>query len=187
MSAELQPDIPDVLALTGGELTDSDGLVALRCTVPDAWIDINDHMNAGYFAVAVHPLMDMALGMWGYGDERRRQLGRTMFAIEKHVGYFAELRRGEQFLLRIRLLDADEKRIIALFEFVRSDGRLACAIEMLMISVADDRRAASFDAATRERFAGLVGEHGRLPLPSQVTRRLTLRRAGVPREQGRGA
>jgi len=82
-------------------------------------------------------------------------------------------------MLRIRLLEADNKRLMCMMELIQTrDGYLAATMEQLSLHVnLDTRRATPFPDALAQRLARTVEEHAAHPLPKEYRRLLPLKGA----------
>lgn len=132
----------------------------LEDTVTTEFIDLNGHMNIRHYleygAVGADSIC-RGIGM----DETyrsRRRLG--VFTAEHHLRYYRELREGEKFSVHVRFLERTDKALHAVSMLLdRTNERLACTLEIVMVHVAmDSRRATPLPA---DIAAGLDGEIAR--------------------------
>src|ERR1041385_8948897 len=79
-------------------------------SVRPEWIDLNGHMNVGYYNVAFDQALDKACEpldlSWAYVE--RTQF--STFVLESHVTYQREVKQGDPLRFTFQLLDYDEKR-----------------------------------------------------------------------------
>jgi acyl-CoA thioester hydrolase len=109
--------------------------------VKPEWVDFNGHMQDAYylliFSTAVEELMD-ALGM---DHAYRTETKGTIYTLELHLHYVAEVHQGAPVRCETRLLDADQKRLHIWQELAhgQTGQRLSVCEQMLLhVSQADD-------------------------------------------------
>jgi len=115
-----------------------------------------------------------ALGIgWSYLESE----GRSTFTLSMNVDYLREVFAGEQVIVQSRLLDCDGKRVHYFHEMRRSDGHVAATNELLAMHVnMTTRRSEPFPEDIQKRLAWMKNAHAAMPLPSQVGRKLGIRR-----------
>lgn len=143
------------------------------------WLDYNDHMNVGYYALAFDQALDVVYEEWlGFGADYVRAHAKGPFALQQHFHYLRELRLGEEFTVAMQLLDHDEKR--AHFVLMMSNaetGALCATCEQVSIHVDHaTRRSTPYPPWLRARLAELMAAHRDLAPPATVGRALGLRR-----------
>ncbi|MGJ9412617.1 thioesterase family protein [Aeromicrobium sp. CF4.19] len=115
-------------------------------TVPESYIDENDHMNIGrYFEEAATGLWHRAIAL-GLGQAYIDERGLSTFTAEHHITYLNELRLGDQLTVHVRLLERSDK-VLHEMAFVVDDtrDRLACIFESTLVHVdMSERRPAPF-------------------------------------------
>ena len=148
--------------------------------VESSWIDYNGHMNVAYYSLAFDQSLDVILDEEiGIGPAYVAERNHGPYVVQNHIHYLAELFDGEEFRVRLQLLDADAKRIHVFLEMLRCrDGVLAATSEQLIVHVDLDRRkSAPFPEDRRIRIQALLEAHAGLPRPRQVGSALAIRRA----------
>lgn len=147
-----------------------------RDVVRPEWIDANGHLNMGYYVVAFDRATDAWLDHIGLTASERERSGATTFTLESHVNYLREVREAAPLRFTTRLIAFDSKRIHYFHEMHHVTGGFLAATNELMslhVSLAT-RRAAPMAEDVLARLAEVLSEHGRLPMPSQVGRRIGL-------------
>lgn len=146
-------------------------------TVEDDWIDLYGHMNMVRYVALFDEVGYALLDRWGLGETYTREKGRGLFVVDVAVHYRRELKAGTPLMLSLRLLDADDKRLLSLLELIRADdGTVAATMEQLSIHVdLGTRKVVPFDPATARRLGALAEVQSGLPLPSGHKRRLHCR------------
>ena len=152
-------------------------LALLDTAVRPEWIDLNDHMNVAYYVLAFDLATDALFDRLDIGRCHVAEDRQSMFALEVHVRYTAELCLGDRLRVTCQLLDADEKRLHFFHRMVRSDGVAAATSEWLALHVAlGSRKATPFPAAVRTRIAALAAAQATLPMPAEAGRTIGIRR-----------
>lgn len=108
-----------------------------RASVEPGWIDYNDHMNEGYYAVVFGNASDAYLTHAGFDDGYRQNVGGTFYTVETHIRYRRELTLGDPLLVRTTVLGV-EARKLHLFHSLshESGGYEAATQEVFMLHVA---------------------------------------------------
>lgn len=119
----------------------SDLAAVTEMSVPEEFLDENLHMNiTHYLALGARGIGTRCdeIGMdQSYIEERRL----TIFTAEQHIGYFAELRLGQELSVHVRMLERSAKALHAMAFLVnRSTGSLACTLEVTLVHVGMDTR-----------------------------------------------
>ena len=149
-----------------------------RKVEPD-WIDYNGHMNVGYYGIAFDQAADVLYDDYlGVGTEFVAQHGQGSFVLQEQTHFLDELREGDVFSVRLRLIDHDRKRIHVFAEMVReSDGALCATQEAISMNVDHEtRRSAEYPDWAIERLAQMKADHAALDRPPQLGASLGLRR-----------
>lgn len=145
--------------------------------VPENWLDYNDHMNVGYYALA----FDQALEPWyeewfDFGGDyvRRAQMG--PFALQSQIFYLREMRRDDRYEMRLQILEVDAKRW-RLFMSLQNLTADVVAATCEQVSVCVDlsaRKSAPLPEPQRSRLADMAAAHAGLPWPEQAGRGIGL-------------
>lgn len=161
-----RPFPAEPLTLDGGE-------------VPDAWLDFNNHMNVGYYALAFDQCVEPFYHDWldlSHGYAERSGMG--PFALQSNLHYLKELRGGDRYAVTLQLVDCDHKRwhFFARMLNVES-GAVAATLEQISMNVdLAARRSAPLPEAQRLRLGALLAAHGDLPRPEQLGQPIGIRR-----------
>jgi acyl-CoA thioester hydrolase len=149
-----------------------------RDIVHPEWIDLNGHMNVGFYVVAFDKATDTfweQLGVgWKYVEHK---LGMT-FVLEAHVTYDRELLLNMPLRITTQLLDHDEKRVHFFHSmFHAEEGWLASTNELVAMNVGyETRRSARWLPETKRRLDSLAAAHESLPVPEKAGRVISLRK-----------
>ena len=142
------------------------------------WVDYNQHMSEGYYAVAFCDASEVFLSHMGIGEAYRARTAYTVYTIESHITYLRETKVGKPISCATQLLDHDTKRMHVFHRMYQDEtGDICATFEVMMIHV-DSRavRSAPMSDDTVARFAQLLASHSQIPTPAQVGNRIHIRR-----------
>lgn len=153
-------------------------LVTAPVTVQPEWIDGNGHMNVGWYSIAFDRGLDEVMDKLGCGWNYTAAGDGSVFILESHIRYLAELMQGDQLQINVQMLDADSKRMHYHGEIMRlSDGTVAASVEQLSIHISQHtRRAAPWPAAIADNLQAVLAAHRQLPQPPDIGRQIGIRR-----------
>lgn len=142
------------------------------------WIDEYGHMNAAQYVGVFDKVGFELLRQVGLGLDYTQATNCGIYTMNIHVAYLREVLAGDPLRLQIRLLEADNKRVLTLMELWQTrENYLAATMEQLSLHVdLSIRRSRPFDPGLEKRLAAVVTEHAAFPLPAGYTRVLPLRR-----------
>lgn len=154
-------------------------LPSTTLAVDPAWIDAYGHLNAAHYVGIFDRVGFELLGQVGVGLDYTEATRCGIYTMNIYVAYLREVLEGDPLMLRIRLLEADNKRLMCMMELIQTrDGYLAATMEQLSLHVnLDTRRATPFPEALAQRLARTVEEHAAHPLPKEYRRLLPLKSA----------
>jgi len=150
-------------------------------TVESAWIDYNGHMNVACYSLVFDESLDVILDRaFGIGPEYAAQAGCGPYVVQCHMHYLAELFEGQSVQVRLRLMDADRKRLHVFMEMTRegSEEPVATSEQLLLHVDLRLRKSAPFPEDRLRRVLALRNAHARLPRPQQAGRGLGIRPSG---------
>ncbi len=144
--------------------------VQLSMAIPPEWEDRNGHVNVQFY-VAIYEL-----GSWTVLEDEgideawfeRRDL--SVFDLEHHLNYLAEVFVGDGIIAYNRLLDRSEKRFHGIYYIVNETrGRLAATLEYITACVdMRTRRMAPFSGDLAGVLDKLLKNHRGLAWVSPV-------------------
>jgi len=148
-------------------------------SVPDAWIDVNGHMNAQYYYILFYDAgIDFAthLGM-GPGLPGRR--GRGQAVVESHTRFERENLLGDQLLVKSLVTNFDRKRIHFFHQLHNvTRGYRAATMEQLELHIdIAGRCTTEFSADLLENFEAMMALQGPLPQPDEIGRQVRFGRS----------
>lgn len=158
--------------------TTPSSLPAAQLSVSPDWIDLYGHMNAaryvGVFDHTGYTLLEQA----GVGEQYTKTSRCGIYTVDIAVNYRKEVLVDDPLELRLRIMAADQKRLLCLMElFQTRDGYLAATMEQLSIHVnLDTRRVVPFPAELAQQLQETARVHASHPLPKGFVQRLSLTR-----------
>lgn len=146
--------------------------------VPPAYIDRNQHMNIGYYAVIFDQALDLPWEMLGLGSFGMKTTGRSSFALENHVTYQHEVREGDPLDFTFQVIDCDAKRIHYFMTMLHARERwLAATSESISICIdMKTRRSTTWPEDTLARLQALHEAHSLRAPPPEIRRSIGIRR-----------
>ena len=149
-----------------------------RETVRPEWIDYNGHMNVAFYVLAFDHATDAVFDHLGLGADYRRQTGCSVFAMELHVTYLAELKEGEPLRVTTQILDCDEKRLHFFHRMYHAErGVQAACLEIVGLNVdLAARKSRPFPAETLACLRQAAAAHAALPRPAEAGRVMGLKK-----------
>jgi acyl-CoA thioester hydrolase len=146
------------------------------------WIDYNQHMMDGYYAVAFSHATDAFLDYIGLDAAYRARSGCSTYTAEGHILFAHEVKGEATLRFTTQLLGYDTKRM-HIFHAMHhaTEEFLAATCEWMMIHVkAAEGRSAPLPAEVLARLATMYQAHALLPLPPQAGRTISLQRKRPP-------
>lgn len=160
-----------------GAVLPTDILMSDPLSVRDDWIDLYGHMNMVRYVGVFDEVGYILLDRWGLGESYTNEKRLGLFVVDVAINYRRELTAGTPLVLAMRLLEADDKRLLSLMELRRADdGTVAATMEQLSIHVdLTTRKVLPFAAPVARQLRDLAAVHAHLPLPPGHQRRLHCR------------
>jgi len=147
--------------------------------VEPGWIDYNGHMNVAYYLLAFDQALDAFLDDWlGLGPAHVRRAGQGPYALQTHLHFLGELMEGEEFLVGIRMVDCDAKRMHLFCEMTHAGhGGLSATMEQVIMNVdLTARKSAPYPDWAQARLEAMRRAHAGLERPAQLGAPIGLRR-----------
>jgi len=107
----------------------------LNDKVRKEWVDYNGHMNDAEYSRVFSWSVDRFMDFIGLDDSSRTEKQYTMFTLETHICYLAEMNLDEELEIRCYLLDYDYKRVHLFFELYGADNKRAATSEQLLMGI----------------------------------------------------
>jgi acyl-CoA thioester hydrolase len=142
----------------------------LSMSIPPEWEDRNGHVNVQFY-VAIYEL-----GSWtvleneGIDEDWFERRDLSVFDLEHHLNYLAEVFVGDEIVAYNRLLDRSEKRFHGIYYIVnQTRGRLAATLEYITACVdMRTRRMTPFSGDLAGVLDKLLKDHRSLAWDSPV-------------------
>lgn len=146
--------------------------VTYRTAVQADWVDYNGHLRDAYYLLICSFATDGLMDLVGLGEAGRARTGHTLYTLECHLNFLAEVKLGVGVQVRTQLLDHDRKRLHILhrLETVEGERLLAESEQMLMNIDTPSGRSAPFDVQVAQRVAELAGSQQGVPRSVHVGR-----------------
>ena len=141
------------------------------------WIDYNGHMNVAYYTLAFDEALDDFLNEIGIGESHVRSSQNGPYALQANYHYLNELLEGEQFRVRIYLVDVSNKCFHSAMEIFNEKDLSVCAVcEQITMNVDLKRRKSNnYPDWVREKFDMMLGSQNDEQLPAQIGKPIGLR------------
>ena len=129
--------------------------VIWREPVQDAWIDYNGHLSEPYYVLVFGHATDAVMDEIGLGADYREANDASLYTVEAHVRYLAEVAPGSELEVRSSVIGATHK-LLWMWHELWVDGRLRATEEVLGVHVAGGHSAPFPDAVTARVRAACV-------------------------------
>ncbi len=110
-----------------------------RTVIPPEWIDYNGHMNDAAYAQALTLANEAFLDHLDLSDGYRKRTGCTMYTVDLHLAYKAEVQGLDSLSARTAVALLAPKKLQLATDLVRADGTVAASAEVLYLHY-DQRR-----------------------------------------------
>ena len=107
---------------------------AYREQVRPEWLDYNGHLNDASYAIVLTRAHELLLEHLGLSAAYRESHRASMFTVEMHLKYVAEVGAGQILTASTLVVEADHKRL-RLHSELYADGTLAATGECLYLHV----------------------------------------------------
>lgn len=151
--------------------------VILEDKVRKDWIDYNGHMNDAEYVRAFSWGVDRLMNLIGIDEQFREQQNYTIFTMESHVCYLAEMSLDEAFAIHLQIIDYDEKRVHVFYELFGEDGKRAATSEQMLMGIDQGTgRAAAFPGDVFTKVKQLADAHTPDEQPKEIGSVIGIRR-----------
>lgn len=153
-------------------------LTTYSTSIPSDWVDYNGHLRDAFYLLIFSHATDALMDELGLDEVGRARTGHTLYTLECHLNFLAEVKEGEPVEVRSQLLAHDAKRLHIHHALYRPGeaASLAESEQMLMNIDSGAGRAAPFEAQVADKVARLAAAHRELPQPACAGRVIGLRR-----------
>lgn len=147
-------------------------LTTYRTPIHPEWVDYNNHLRDAFYLLIFSFATDALMDRIGLDQAGRERSGHTLYTLECHLNYLAEVKLGAEVEVRTQLLNHDRKRLQVYHGLYRvGEERLLAANEQMLINI--DRqagRSAPFDEAVLAQLQALHEAQQDLPRPIHMGR-----------------
>ena len=146
--------------------------------VTEDLIDNNNHMHDAYYNVIFSDVINEFNYSHGLSLKEREESQYTVFTIEAHTTYLAELSLDQSFTVELYLYDYDYKRTHLFLRMLHEDGTIAATNEVIMMGIdKNQRRSAPFPEKYMEFIEAYDLEQEKIEWPKQLGHRI-----GIPKK-----
>lgn len=146
--------------------------------VTEDLIDNNNHMHDAYYNVIFSDVINEFNYSHGLSLKEREESQYTVFTIEAHTTYLAELSLDQSFTVELYLYDYDYKRTHLFLRMLHEDGTIAATNEVMMMGIdKNQRRSAPFPEKYMEIIEAYDLEQEKIEWPKQIGHRI-----GIPKK-----
>lgn len=153
MSAGVQPALPraaEVLAIPA----------TVRRVAPQEWEDLNGHVTVARYYELHMESVAVAFERWGWTPHYVAS-GLSLFSVEQHLGFYAEVLVEQEVSTHVRLLDRNSKFVHGVSLLVNHEtGRIANTVEFIEAHVdLGTRRTTPFLSGLSAELDVVLAEH----------------------------
>ncbi|WP_099159223.1 thioesterase family protein [Virgibacillus ndiopensis] len=153
------------------------GKVIIKDNVRKEWIDYNGHMNDAEYVRVFSWGVDRFMKIIGIDDTFREENNYTIFTMESHVCYLAEMKIDEPIEVHLSIIDYDAKRAHVFFELYGADGKRAATSEQMLMGMNQlTGRPGPFPDRILANIKELAARHTPKKKPGEVGRVIGIRR-----------
>ncbi|SDI22137.1 acyl-CoA thioester hydrolase [Pseudomonas benzenivorans] len=147
-------------------------LTTYRTAILPEWVDYNGHLRDAFYLLIFSYASDALMDRLGLDEAGRARSGHTLYTLECHLNYLAEVKLGQVVEVRTQLLAHDRKRLHIHHGLYAPGGEqlLAASEQMLMNIDRASGRSAPFDSAVLALVQALYELQRDLPRPVHVAR-----------------
>ncbi|CAA0104333.1 L-carnitine dehydrogenase [BD1-7 clade bacterium] len=144
--------------------------IGLNIIVPKEWIDVNGHMNATHYGLAVYDAHFNFTEAIGLGEAYVRSTNCGKAVLESHMIYEREVSEGDELEIKSWLLAVDKKRLHFFHEVYNiTQGFRAAASEQVDIHIdLNARKSSELPAELYLQLQAIVSGYLKLPTPEGV-------------------
>ena len=150
--------------------------VTYRTAVQAGWVDYNGHLRDAYYLLICSFASDGLMEHIGLDEAGRARSGHTLYTLECHLNFLAEVKLGVEVQVRTQLLGHDRKRLHIHHLIERcDDGQVVAESEQMLMNIdTATGRSAAFAVQVAERIQALAMAQVEVPRPTCVGRLIGL-------------
>lgn len=146
--------------------------VTYRTAVQADWADYNGHLRDAYYLLICSFATDGLMELLGLDEAGRARTAHTLYTLECHLNFLAEVKLGVDVQVRSQLLGHDRKRLHIHHLIERcDDGQTVAESEQMLMNIdTTSGRSAPFDEQVARRVAELADSQRNMPRSAYVGR-----------------
>ena len=150
--------------------------VTYKTAVQPEWVDYNGHLRDAYYLLICSFATDGLMDLIGLDEAGRARSGHTLYTLECHLNFLAEVKLGVEVQVRTQLLGHDRKRLHIHHLIERcDDGQIVAESEQMLMNIDTlAGRSAPFDTQVEVRVSELAATQIDLPPSIHVGRTIGL-------------
>lgn len=146
--------------------------VTYRTAVQPDWVDYNGHLRDAYYLLICSFATDGLMDLVGLDEAGRARTAHTLYTLECHLNFLAEVKLGVEVQVRSQLLGHDRKRLHIHHLIERcDDGQTVAESEQMLMNIDTATGcSAPFDGQVAERINRLAELQQAAPRSAYVGR-----------------
>lgn len=150
--------------------------VTYKTAVQPDWVDYNGHLRDAYYLLICSFATDGLMDLIGLDEAGRARTGHTLYTLECHLNFLAEVKLDVEVQVRTQLLGHDRKRLHIHHLIERcDDGQIVAESEQMLMNIDTlAGRSAPFDTQVEVRVSELAATQIDLPRSTHVGRTIGL-------------
>ncbi|XXF08568.1 thioesterase family protein [Pseudomonas sp. D2-3] len=146
--------------------------VTYQTAVQADWVDYNGHLRDAYYLLICSFATDGLMDRIGLDEAGRARSGHTLYTLECHLNFLAEVKLGVEVQVRTQLLGHDRKRLHIQHLIERDDdGQIVAESEQMLMNIdTASGRSAPFDEQVAQQVQLLAVAQLHVPRSVNVGR-----------------
>lgn len=143
--------------------------------VQSEWCNSDGQLTLAHFGVIFDRGAEGAFELMGMGPAYAELRSLSYYTAEAHVSFIRPLHAGDKVVVKLQVLDHDEKRIRTFQEMHHIDGWLAATSEILSLHVElSGPKVVAFPIEVRSKIEAMAKAHATLPTPERAGRHIEI-------------
>lgn len=153
-------------------------LPTYRPVMQPEWIDYNGHLRDAYYGLIFSYAIDELMDAIGIDEAYRQRTHNTLYSMEMHTYFLREIKRGDDILVKMRVIGADKKRIhlgTALHCARMPEAAATSDFMLLHVHQGETVKSEPFPPEVRAKIDALVQLSAQHPALGAASRKIELR------------
>ncbi|RIP37395.1 thioesterase [Staphylococcus gallinarum] len=143
--------------------------------VTEHMIDHNGHVHDANYNIVFSDAINHFNYEHGLSLQEREQLNYTLFTVEEHTSYLAELKYPNKFTITIYLYNFDIKRLHFFSIMTNTDGTTVATNEAMMLGIdKQTNRPAPFPTQFANQIKNVFTQQPNIEWPNQLGHRINI-------------